>query len=69
MSQGSRPDRVADQIRGELAWQRLLARNVSPFINVSEEEILRTVQGWLTSTGSFLAKSGIHMEKRDIRGL
>jgi peptidyl-prolyl cis-trans isomerase SurA len=27
------------QIKGELAWQRLLRRNVSPFINVSDDEV------------------------------
>jgi len=36
---GSSPASLKRQIRGELAWQRLLQRNVSPFINVSEEEV------------------------------
>jgi len=36
---GSSPASLKRQIRGELSWQRLLQRNVSPFINVSEEEV------------------------------
>jgi peptidyl-prolyl cis-trans isomerase SurA len=36
---GSSPASLKRQIRGELAWQRLLQRNVSPFINVSEDEV------------------------------
>ena len=36
---GSSPASLKRQIKGELAWQRLLRRNVAPFINVSEEEV------------------------------
>jgi peptidyl-prolyl cis-trans isomerase SurA len=36
---GSSPASLKRQIRGELAWQRVLRRNVQPFINVSEEEV------------------------------
>jgi peptidyl-prolyl cis-trans isomerase SurA len=36
---GSSPASLKRQIRGELAWQRLLRRNVAPFINVSDEEV------------------------------
>jgi len=36
---GSSPGSLKRQIRGELSWQRLLQRNVSPFINISEEEV------------------------------
>ena len=36
---GSAPASLKRQIRGELAWQRLLRRNVQPFVNVSEEEV------------------------------
>jgi len=36
---GSSPASLKRQIKGELAWQRLLQRNVSPFINVSEDEV------------------------------
>jgi peptidyl-prolyl cis-trans isomerase SurA len=36
---GSSPASLKRQIRGELSWQRLLRRNVQPFINVSDEEV------------------------------
>lgn len=36
---GSSPASLKRQIRGELAWQRLLRRNVQPFVNVAEEEV------------------------------
>jgi len=36
---GSSPASLKRQIKGELAWQRLLSRNVSPFINISDEEV------------------------------
>jgi peptidyl-prolyl cis-trans isomerase SurA len=36
---GSSPASLKRQIRGELAWQRLLRRNVAPFVNVSQDEV------------------------------
>ncbi len=36
---GSSAASLKRQIRGELAWQRLLRRNVQPFVNVSEGEV------------------------------
>ena len=36
---GSSPNSLKRQIRGELSWQRLLRRNVTPFVNVSDEEV------------------------------
>ncbi len=36
---GSSPASLKRQIRGELAWQRVLRRNVQPFVNVSESEV------------------------------
>ena len=36
---GSSPNSLKRQIRGELAWQRLLRRNVAPFVSVSGEEV------------------------------
>ncbi|MDG2002519.1 MAG: peptidylprolyl isomerase, partial [Novosphingobium sp.] len=36
---GSSPGSLKRQIEGELAWQRLLGRNVAPFINISAEEV------------------------------
>ncbi len=36
---GSSPRSIKRQIQGELAWDRLLRRNVAPFVNVSEGEV------------------------------
>jgi peptidyl-prolyl cis-trans isomerase SurA len=36
---GSSPASLKRQILGELSWQRLLRRNVQPFVNVSDEEV------------------------------
>jgi peptidyl-prolyl cis-trans isomerase SurA len=36
---GSAAASLKRQIRGEIAWQRLLRRNVQPFINVSDAEV------------------------------
>ena len=36
---GSSPASLKRQIRGELAWQSVLRRNVQPFVNVSESEV------------------------------
>jgi peptidyl-prolyl cis-trans isomerase SurA len=36
---GSSPVSLKRQIEGELAWERLLRRNVTPFVNVSSEEV------------------------------
>ncbi len=35
----SSPASMKRQIKGELSWQRILRRNIAPFINVSEEEV------------------------------
>ncbi|MEL6876095.1 MAG: SurA N-terminal domain-containing protein, partial [Pseudomonadota bacterium] len=36
---GSSSDTLKRQIKGELAWSRLLRRNIQPFINVGDEEV------------------------------
>ena len=36
---GSSPFSLKRQIKGEMSWQRVLRRNVQPFINVSQEEV------------------------------
>ncbi len=36
---GSSSGSLKRQIKGELAWQRLLRRNVQPFINISDSEV------------------------------
>jgi peptidyl-prolyl cis-trans isomerase SurA len=38
-SVGSSPASLKRQIEGELAWDRLLQRNVQPFVNVSADEV------------------------------
>ena len=40
---GSSPASLKRQIRGELAWQRLLRRNVTPFVNVSDDEVREAI--------------------------
>lgn len=37
--QGSSDRSIKRQIEGELSWQRVLGRKVSPFVNVGEEEV------------------------------
>lgn len=36
---GSSPESLKRQIRGEMSWQKLLQRNVAPFINISDDEV------------------------------
>ena len=38
-SVGSSPESLKRQIRGEMAWNNVIRRNISPFVNVSEEEV------------------------------
>jgi peptidyl-prolyl cis-trans isomerase SurA len=49
---GSSPASLKRQITGELAWQRLLRRNVQPFINVSEEEVKEVLERLKASKGT-----------------
>jgi len=39
LSIGSSPAALKRQIEGELAWERLVRRNITPFVNVSAEEV------------------------------
>jgi peptidyl-prolyl cis-trans isomerase SurA len=41
---GSSSQSLKRQIRGELSWQRLLRRNVTPFVNVSDEEVREIIK-------------------------
>jgi peptidyl-prolyl cis-trans isomerase SurA len=41
---GSAPASLKRQIRGELSWQRLLRRNVNPFVNISDDEVRETIK-------------------------
>ncbi len=48
---GSSPASLKRQIKGEMAWQRLLSRNITPFVNVSEEEVRDILQRLEESKG------------------
>ncbi len=48
---GSSPASLKRQIEGELAWQNILARNVQPFINVSEDEVHELIDRMKASKG------------------
>lgn len=49
---GSSSNSLKRQIRGELSWQRLLRRNVTPFVNVSEDEVRETITRQEAARGS-----------------
>ena len=49
---GSSPASLKRQIEGELAWQRLLQRNVQPFVNVSNDEVNDLLQRLEASRGT-----------------
>ena len=49
---GSSPEALKRQITGELAWNRLLRRNVSPFVNVSAEEVNELIERLEASRGT-----------------
>ncbi len=49
---GSSPASLKRQIEGELAWQRLLRRNVQPFVNVSNDEVNDVIQRMEASRGT-----------------
>jgi len=49
---GSAPASIKRQIEGELAWSRLLRRNIQPFVNVSEEEVKSVVDRLNAAKGS-----------------
>lgn len=51
-SVGSSPASLKRQIHGELAWQNLLRRNISPFVNVSEEEVNELLERLESSRGT-----------------
>ena len=49
---GSSPRALKRQIEGELAWENLLRRNVTPFINVSAEEVTDILERLEQSRGT-----------------
>ena len=50
--QGSSPASLRRQIEGELAWRRLLSREVEPFVSVSDEEVNQVIARLKASQGS-----------------
>lgn len=50
--QGSSAVSIKRQIEGELAWSRLLRRNIQPFVNVSEDEVKSVVERLNAAKGS-----------------
>src|SRR5690606_34935121 len=51
-AQGSAAASIKRQIEGEMAWSRLLRRNIQPFVNVSEEEVKSVVDCLNAAKGS-----------------
>ncbi|MBO9518575.1 MAG: peptidylprolyl isomerase [Porphyrobacter sp.] len=49
---GSSPASLKRQIKGELAWDRLLRRNVAPYVNVSEGEVNELFERLQASKGT-----------------
>lgn len=49
---GSSPASLKRQILGELSWQRLLRRNVAPFVSVSSEEVNEMIARLEASRGT-----------------
>ncbi len=49
---GSSPRALKRQIEGELAWENLLRRNITPFINVSAEEVNEVLRRLEESRGT-----------------
>jgi len=49
---GSSPASLKRQIRGELAWQRVLRRNVQPFVNVSQGEVTDLLKSLQAAKGT-----------------
>ncbi len=49
---GSSAASLKRQIEGELAWQRLLRRQIAPFVNVSEEEVRELLKRMEESRGT-----------------
>ena len=49
---GSSPNALKRQIEGELAWENLLRRNITPFVNVAEEEVQERLRRLEESKGT-----------------
>ncbi|MEH6756259.1 MAG: peptidylprolyl isomerase [Parasphingorhabdus sp.] len=51
-TKGSSAETLKRQIKGELAWSRLLRRNIQPFINVGDEEVNAIIERLNASKGT-----------------
>jgi peptidyl-prolyl cis-trans isomerase SurA len=49
---GSSPASLKRQIEGEMAWRRLLSREVEPFVSVSDEEVNQVIARMQASKGA-----------------
>ena len=49
---GSSPNALKRQIEGELAWENLIRRNISPFVNVAAEEVTGVLERLEASRGT-----------------
>ena len=50
-TQGTSTNTLKRQIKGELAWSRLLRRNIQPFINIGDEEVNAIIERLNASKG------------------
>ncbi|HSG54530.1 MAG TPA: peptidylprolyl isomerase, partial [Paracoccaceae bacterium] len=55
---GSSPRTLKRQIQGELAWDRLLRRNVAPFVNVSSGEVTEIFDRMAAARGQYEYRVG-----------
>jgi peptidyl-prolyl cis-trans isomerase SurA len=55
---GSSARTLKRQIQGEMAWDRLLRRNVSPFVNVSSEEVTEVLNRMTANRGQYEYRIG-----------
>lgn len=55
---GSSPRTLKRQIQGEMAWDRLLRRNVAPFVNVSSDEVSEIFDRLAATRGQFEFRIG-----------
>ncbi|WOK36917.1 peptidylprolyl isomerase [Sphingomonas sp. C3-2] len=51
-TQGSSDRSIKRQIEGELAWQRVLGRKITPFVNVAQEEVQSIIDRLNASKGT-----------------
>ena len=63
---GSSPNALKRQIEGELAWDNLIRRNISPFVNVAAEEVTGVLERLEASRGTEEYRLGeIYMSATD----